>query len=719
MNKWYSKYGRYYILLFFFVVLLLQSPSILRGDTSTIEKLLELAEQKKNNDAKAARQHCLEAQKLLVHIPTKEREHFRLEVRSHNLLAWACRNLGNNREGLAYCKKGLALAKRINDREGMAFAYKNMVLLNSMLNRYPEALEYSDKALALFRQLGQRKQVAWVLNNMGHVYYSKDNIGKSLEAFLEAAEIFEAIKFDKGICAIKNNIGLIYTDTKQYPKALQFFKRALQVLEKTPEDRNKMSLYNNIGIVYFHLEKFDKAVESYHLSMALAEKIGSDADKSTALTNLAELYGERKMYPEALGNARRALAIHEKYSNKRGITSALQAIGYIYFKTGKTSKAVQCFNRALKVGKGINEIDQTLTIYLGLSECYSRMNKHKEALEYFRQYKKESDRMYNRDSTLKITEMQIKYESERKEKKIQLLEKNREINALDEARKQNTLSLMVVITLLLLLLLVLVHNRHRANDRIKHETLKRKQVESMGLLAGGMAHDFNNLLCLLLTNLSLLQLTIGGKDTRGDKLLDKMENNMTQAADLAKKLVTFSKGEMPVRTQLSLDLLVRRVSKELPELKERPFDVSLPEEPPVLDADEKQITEVLTNILKNAMEADPHNRPITLGAEKVTVDGDRNAFYLKAGEYVKIGITDQGRGIPAEQMADIFTPYFSTKTDYNQKGLGLGLSICYFILKKHDGHIAVSSQEGEGTTVTIYVPASCPQESDEARNHEA
>jgi signal transduction histidine kinase len=72
---------------------------------------------------------------------------------------------------------------------------------------------------------------------------------------------------------------------------------------------------------------------------------------------------------------------------------------------------------------------------------------------------------------------------------------------------------------------------------------------------------------------------------------------------------------------------------------------------------------------------------------------------------VKVSVTDNGHGIPADRLEKIFDPYFSTKDTVTQKGMGLGLTICYSILKKHNGHIYIESQEGKGARVELYIPA--------------
>ena len=82
-----------------------------------------------------------------------------------------------------------------------------------------------------------------------------------------------------------------------------------------------------------------------------------------------------------------------------------------------------------------------------------------------------------------------------------------------------------------------------------------------------------------------------------------------------------------------------------------------------------------------------------------------NNVSLKAGEYIKVAVVDNGKGIPVDQLDKVFDPYFSTKEDFTQKGMGLGLAICYSIIKKHNGHISLKSEPGKGTTVELILPA--------------
>ena len=106
----------------------------------------------------------------------------------------------------------------------------------------------------------------------------------------------------------------------------------------------------------------------------------------------------------------------------------------------------------------------------------------------------------------------------------------------------------------------------------------------------------------------------------------------------------------------------------------------------------------------NAREAMPRGGVVFVRAENVVLNAQEQPS-LPAGEYVRVSIADQGAGIAKDVMPKIFDPYYSTKNRGNQKGMGLGLTICHAVVQKHGGAIAVKSEVGRGTTFDIYLPA--------------
>lgn len=241
--------------------------------------------------------------------------------------------------------------------------------------------------------------------------------------------------------------------------------------------------------------------------------------------------------------------------------------------------------------------------------------------------------------------------------------------------------------------------------KLEKELIKMSKIESLGVLAGGIAHDFNNLLTAIIGNLGLAKLTIrDNPDFHG--FMEKIEQACLRAANLTRQLLTFSKGGAPVKKTASIGELLRESAEFIltgsPVRCEFDFENGLW---PV-DIDIDQVSQVLNNILINAMQAMPGGGTISVRAHNL---GEVFGLPLKQGRYVRISIRDNGVGIPRKFLGRIFDPYFTTK----EHGSGLGLASSYSIIKRHGGYIDVESEERRGTAFHIYLHASDGEE----RNH--
>lgn len=240
--------------------------------------------------------------------------------------------------------------------------------------------------------------------------------------------------------------------------------------------------------------------------------------------------------------------------------------------------------------------------------------------------------------------------------------------------------------------------------KIEAELEKKDKLESIGILAGGMAHDFNNMLTGILGNISLTKMHML-PDNKDYSRLSEAENICVQMTELTRKLITFSEGGDPFRKVLSISSIIHETTcSELSGTNiSCQCDFSDGLSPVYVYVDDGQIRQVFRNLVINAKEAMPEGGVIRVRAENIILDKDDAV--LKEGKYVKITIKDSGKGIPEEILPKIFDPYFTTKEMGSDKGMGLGLAVCYSIIKKHDGHITVESKTGEGTTFHIYLPA--------------
>lgn len=239
--------------------------------------------------------------------------------------------------------------------------------------------------------------------------------------------------------------------------------------------------------------------------------------------------------------------------------------------------------------------------------------------------------------------------------------------------------------------------------RTEEELTKAQKIESIGVLAGGLAHDFNNLLTAILGNVSLTKIDIDPEDKKY-RLLTEAEVASLRAKDLTTQLLTFSKGGEPIMRLTTVAELVRDSVLFSLSGSNIHCDFFIPHDLWPVKVDEGQIRQVIHNIVLNAKEAMPEGGMVTIRAENRIIRRE-NEIPLPEGEYITIAIQDSGRGIPEKIVTKIFDPYFSTKEMGVQKGVGLGLAICYSIIKNHKGCITVTSTAGIGSTFHIYLPA--------------
>jgi PAS domain S-box-containing protein len=230
------------------------------------------------------------------------------------------------------------------------------------------------------------------------------------------------------------------------------------------------------------------------------------------------------------------------------------------------------------------------------------------------------------------------------------------------------------------------------------------KLESTGVLAAGIAHDFNNLLTVILLNLELSQNRSAGHED-DPRCLTAAKQAALSARSLSQQLVTFATGGASVRRATELGPLIQESARLALIVSNVQSEFNLNHDLWPVEVDPEQIGQVLRNVVQNAREAMPDGGRVVLQAENVTLTSPVTPG-LPPGDYVRVRISDQGGGIAEENLPKIYDPYFSTKQRGEQRGMGLGLTVCHSIIQKHGGAITMESELGTGTTVLLHLPAS-------------
>lgn len=240
---------------------------------------------------------------------------------------------------------------------------------------------------------------------------------------------------------------------------------------------------------------------------------------------------------------------------------------------------------------------------------------------------------------------------------------------------------------------------------IEAELLKMRKLESVGTLAGGIAHDFNKLLSVITRSAEKLKEDVQHTPFL-HQIVERIEQTSLKAVDLTQKLITFSEGGESAPREVTLSSILKTTIDTYPKLQKPIHGISIPTDLKPIYGDERELSQVVGNLLWNAEEAKKDNEEVTVTiAAQNAILSPGNNYSLEAGEYINVSVTDNGKGISSAQFEKVFDPYFSTKDMGTQKGMGLGLAICYSIIKKHNGHISIKSEIGKGTTVELLLPA--------------
>ena len=230
------------------------------------------------------------------------------------------------------------------------------------------------------------------------------------------------------------------------------------------------------------------------------------------------------------------------------------------------------------------------------------------------------------------------------------------------------------------------------------------KMEAIGTLAGGIAHDFNNLLMAIGGNVSLMLFDMDSTHPFY-RFLTSIQEDVKSGAELTGQILGYARKGRYDPKPINLNEWVAKVSDIIGTTrKDTSVHRTLAEDLFAIEADQVQIQQVLMNLFVNAADAMPGGGDLILKTANATAkEMQEKVYVVKPGNYVRLTVSDTGKGMDKETLERIFEPFFTTKE--LGRGTGLGLASAYGIIKGHGGYIDVESEKSRGTTFTVYLPA--------------
>jgi signal transduction histidine kinase len=549
----------------------------------------------------------------------------------------------------------LQLATAKKDSLAMGNALNGIGIVNDQTGKYTMALEYYYKAIQVYEKAGFNNKAAGALKNAGNVY-------RVLQAYDKASEILQqalARQTDSTrIPKIMNDIGLVYLDQRKSLKARNYFLQLLNQYRRHIDDQLKANTLNNIGVSYSYEQQHPEALKYYQDALALMEKIQYRYGIAMVMKNLADLYLYKKNY-------KKSLEYHYRYLD--------------------TIRLIQS-NQLLLSG------------YKNLAKTLYDMGNHKKAYDFLLKEMALRDSIYNEESGKSYAEMDAKYQSEKKQTQILLLQQNNRIAQVELTSQRRAKYLFLIVSgLILIITLSLFRSytaRKKANAALNRLNEQLKEANSSkAKLISIISHDLRSPVSSLFHFLQLQKVQAAkmvqhDQEAFNTKISQSAENLLEAMEDL----LMWSKSQMehfkPAMETINASDLLNEII-DLHEQFAAGKNLTLQKEPAgniSFDTDPNFVKIILRNLTSNAIKFTPANGTITLSARQQ--DGN-----------ILLTVKDNGPGIAESDLKTIFE-WNSIRSDTS----GLGLKLAREFTEKLGGKLTVLSEPGQGAAFVVCLP---------------
>jgi two-component system, NarL family, sensor histidine kinase UhpB len=368
---------------------------------------------------------------------------------------------------------------------------------------------YLEKGLALAKKINNYRIEAGIYNNYGNVFLEESNYQKALDYFIQAAKLYENPLADEyGQCLAYSNIGNTQYRLKNYEQALDYANQSMDIAKKSKLITSIGYIHKLLGRIYKKLNKLDSALAQYEQGQKIYLTLGDTRSAAELLQNIGNVYFDQERYPEALNNYQQSLKLGKSISVKPIVAFAYSAIGQTYAILKKNNEALLYLDSSRVAAKAIGNKYLVMDSYNAMSSVYETKGDYKKALIMHQRFVEVKDSITQSENRQLAEDTQAKYELEKKEAKIVLLEKDQELKTLALARQRAIQIGGAVALLLIIVIAFLLINRYRVINKVKRQT----EMEQMrNIIARDLHDDIGSTLSTIniISNLAMRENTNG------------------------------------------------------------------------------------------------------------------------------------------------------------------------------------------------------------------
>jgi tetratricopeptide (TPR) repeat protein len=355
----------------------------------------------------------------------------------------------------------------------------------SDLGNNSKAIELHVFALKLAEEINDRKLLAYTYNNLGADYMVTGDFSNAIKHFLASLSIKEeklpngeTIGTLKSIASSLSNLGAAYDEMGNYDKALEFYMKCLGIHTETGNKKGIGSILNNIGVVYEEKGDYSLALDYYHRALALRRETGDSVKVGVTLLNIGIVYLDMGDYSKALEYHFQSMKTADENSDPYRTANALNSIADIYLEKNQPDSAFPYIQKGLTIARKIDAKKLMADSYRFLAKYYLQKNNYQKAAEAQQELLAIKDSLFRMDMNEKVAEMQTRYETEKKQKEIELLKKDTEIKQLEIAKQKDQKIIFSIVAGFLLLTGIFLFSRYRLRQNNLRIVLEKKNLET-------------------------------------------------------------------------------------------------------------------------------------------------------------------------------------------------------------------------------------------------
>jgi tetratricopeptide (TPR) repeat protein len=378
-------------------------------------------------------------------------------------------------------------AKQLNDPKLIANAHFYHGFVARHKGDFSKGLDHLQHHINYYQSHGDSVRVASGTFQVGVINHDMGNYEKSLAAYYRILSIWKKEKDFHQVGSTLNSIAIIFKKTKRYNEAIKIYQEAIKIFDSLGvEDRGYVRI--NIANLYSELNEPAKAFDYYRQALKVYREYGNNVEIAVCMQNIGSLFNKLNQHDSALAYHLPSFAILQHTTQQWEIAQGLKQLGHTYLMLDDYPKASTHFQKSLAIARTLEARPLIRDLYEELSMLYAKQKNFSDAYRYHQLYASLKDSVLNEATTAQLNELQVRYETGEKDKQIQLLAKEKEIQAKEAARqstlKKASIAGLLLVSLLTILLIYIFRQRMKnqqllalKNNEVREADFKRQMTE--------------------------------------------------------------------------------------------------------------------------------------------------------------------------------------------------------------------------------------------------